>query len=46
MILLSTLIPVALAEVVNSRWTQGLAGALLTVMGGIYLIGALRQGPS
>ncbi|WP_437899614.1 hypothetical protein [Sorangium sp. So ce124] len=47
MVLLSTLIPVALAEVVNPRlnprWTQGLAGALLTVMGGIYLVGAQRQ---
>ncbi|WP_437329129.1 hypothetical protein [Sorangium sp. So ce381] len=46
MVLLSTLIPVALAEVVNPRWTQGLAGALLTVMGGIYLVGAQRQGAS
>lgn len=47
-LVLSTLIAVALAEAVNSRinprWTQGLAGALLIVMGGIYLVGALRPG--
>ncbi|WP_438019510.1 TMEM165/GDT1 family protein [Sorangium sp. So ce315] len=46
-LVLSTLIAVALAEVVSTRvnpWlTQGLAGALLiVVMGGIYLVGALR----
>ncbi|KYF60222.1 hypothetical protein BE08_02330, partial [Sorangium cellulosum] len=39
----STLIAVALAEVVSTRadprLTQGLAGALLLVMGGIYLVG-------
>lgn len=45
-LVLSTLIAVALAEVVstrvNPRLTQGLAGALLIVMGGVYLVGALR----
>ncbi|WP_437290256.1 hypothetical protein [Sorangium sp. So ce406] len=45
-LVLSTPIAVALAGVVNSRlnprWTQGLAGALLLVMGGINLVGALR----
>ncbi|WP_437959594.1 hypothetical protein WME76_07990 [Sorangium sp. So ce119] len=44
--MLITLTTVALAEVVNSRldprWTQGLAGALLIVTGGINLVGALR----
>ncbi|WP_437680349.1 TMEM165/GDT1 family protein [Sorangium sp. So ce131] len=47
-LVLSTLIAVALAEVVasrvNPRWTQGLAGALLVVMGAISLYGALRPG--
>lgn len=45
-LVLSTLLAVALAEVVarrvDPRWTQGLAGALLVVMGGFYLWGALR----
>ncbi|AUX41323.1 hypothetical protein SOCE26_027330 [Sorangium cellulosum] len=47
-LVLSTLIAVVLAEAVasrvNPRWTQGLAGALLVVMGGVYLYGALRPG--
>jgi Ca2+/H+ antiporter, TMEM165/GDT1 family len=46
-LMLSTLIAVALADVVasriNPRWTQGLAGALLVAMGGSYLYGALRS---
>lgn len=45
-LVLSTLIAVALADViaskVNPRWTQGVAGVLLVVMGGVYLYGALR----
>lgn len=47
-LMLSTLIAVALAEVVsarlNPRSTQGLASAPLIVMGGSYLVGALRPG--
>ena len=45
-LVLSTLLAVALADVVaqriNPRWTQGIAGALLMVMGAIYVYGALR----
>lgn len=45
-LVLSTVLAVAFAEVIasriNPRWTQGLAGALLVVMGGVYLYSALR----
>jgi putative Ca2+/H+ antiporter (TMEM165/GDT1 family) len=45
-LVLSTVLAVALAEVVasrlNPRWTQGAAGALLVMMGGVYLYGALK----
>ena len=45
-LVLSTVLAVALAEVVasriNPRWTQGIAGALLVAMGGFYLYSALR----
>jgi len=42
----STLVAVLAAEqigrFVNPRWTQGIAGAILVVMGAIYLVSALR----
>lgn len=42
----STLVAVLAADVigrfVNPRWTQGIAGGILLVMGAIYLVGALR----
>lgn len=45
-LVLSTLLAVAVADVVaqriNPRWTQGIAGGLLMVMGAIYVYGALR----
>lgn len=42
----STLVAILLADqiarFVNPRVTQGIAGAILLAMGGIYLVGALR----